>query len=123
MAKLPYVKNKKVTDLTGKEGDDKTGCPEGTARRSFEVAADFEHAPTQATSERGIEYELMLIGLAYKRDGGFGSTQDGLVVTAWRKEVPGITFMLVTRSTAPNIVYSGRSDCLPDGTPKVVRLP
>ena len=123
VASLPYVKNKKITDRTSKEWNNDYDCAEGTSRRSFEFTADIEIPLSRELLVESMTLQVPLRGLAYEFDGDFRSEQPGIRVTGWRKEVPGITFMLIVRSATPNIVYSGRSDCLPDGSPKIFRFP
>ncbi|MEV7965332.1 hypothetical protein AB0O34_05035 [Sphaerisporangium sp. NPDC088356] len=116
LATFHYLENKRVTDETGKDGDDPIACPEGTARRSYRFIGDLGTSKAISAKKQvdlaGLPFGYALLGLGYELDHSTSSVQSGRRVGVWRKKKPGLTVTLVMRSSVPNVEIIGKTDCL-----------
>lgn len=114
-----YMENKRITDSTGKDGNDSTGCPKGTARRSYQATADFIKTkwmtPAELADLTEPSFRLMLETLGYELDHSANLARKGSTIAVFRKKDPVMTFMLVVQSSVPNVEFVGTTDCLVDG--------
>ncbi|MEO3855165.1 hypothetical protein [Acrocarpospora sp. B8E8] len=100
-----------VTEKAEKAKD--TACVPGTTQRFFRAQGNFTPSGSRSPITAAGLVHAKLLGMDYDRlIDELDFFDDDLAVTVLHRPESGVTFLVATRITEPNILIVGKTDCL-----------